>query len=54
MYFIIIIIIINLYWSIVDLQYWLTFCCTTKQISRAHIYIHSFLDSFPKLVIMEY
>ena len=32
-------------WSIVDLQYRLSFCCTAK--CYTYTYIHSFLDSFP-------
>ena len=37
--------LINFYWSIVDLQYYVSFRCTAKGIS--YTYIHSFLDSFP-------
>ena len=42
------------YWSIVNLRCCVIFRCTTKWISCIHIYIHSFLDSFPVYVITEY
>ena len=36
-----------LYWSIVDLQCYLSFRCTEKWFSYTYTYIHSFSDSFP-------
>ena len=41
-----------LYWSIVDLQYCVSFRCTAKLLS--YTYIHSFSDSFPVQVITGY
>ena len=43
--------IFMLYWRIVDLQYCVSFRCTTKSLSYTCIHIHSFSDSFP---IIEY
>ena len=44
----------NVYWSIVDLQRCITFCCTTNWISYTYPNTHSFLDTFPMLFITEY
>ena len=38
---------LNFYWSRVDLQCWVSFCCTAKWISYTYTHVHSFLDSFP-------
>ena len=43
---------LNFYWSIFDLQCCVSFRCRAKWIS--YKYIHSFLDSFPIKVIIEY
>ena len=47
-------ILINFYWSIVDLPCCVSFRCTAKWISYTYRYIHSFLDSIPIMVITEY
>ena len=39
--------IFMLYWRIVDLQYCVSFRCTTKLLSCTYTHIHSFSDSFP-------
>ena len=39
LFFFLIIFLIDLYWSIIVLQYWVSFCCTTKWISRMHTYV---------------
>ena len=36
----------NVYWSIVDLQCCITFCCRAKWISYTYLYIYSFIDNF--------
>ena len=36
-----------LLWSIVDLQYCISFKCTSKRFSCTYTYIYSFSDSFP-------
>ena len=41
-------------WSMVDLQYCVSFRCTAKWIGYTYTYICSFSDSFPILVITEY
>ena len=38
---------IKFYWSIVDLQCWVSFCYTAQWISYTFTYIYSFLDSIP-------
>ena len=46
---------IYLFWSIVDLQYCVNFCCTAKWFSYIYIYIHSFFKySFPLWFIIGY
>ena len=42
------------YWSLVNLQGYDNFCCTTKCFSHTYALIHSFSDSFPKEIIAEY
>ena len=44
----------NSYWSIVDLQCWVSFRYTAKWISYTYTYIYSFLDHFPIQTITEY
>ena len=39
--------IINFYWTIVDLQCCISFCCAAKWISYTYAYISSFLDFLP-------
>ena len=38
---------IHFYWSIIALQYGVSFCCTAKWISYMYIYIPSILDFLP-------
>ena len=45
---------ITVYWSIVDLQLRVSFCCTAEQMSYTYTLIHSFLDSVPIWVTTEY
>jgi hypothetical protein len=41
-------------WSIVDLQYWVSFKCIAKGFSNTYTYVNSSSDSLPKYVITEY
>ena len=43
-----------IYWSIIDLQYCISFRCTAKWPSYSHTYTHSFVDSFPIKVVAEF
>ena len=43
-----------LYWIIVPLQCFISFCCTTKWISYSYTYIPSFLDFHPTQVSTEH
>ena len=45
---------ITVYWSIVDSQHCVSFCCTAEQMSYTYTLIHSFLDSIPIWVTTEY
>ena len=44
----------NFYWSVVGVQYFVSFQCTAKWTSYTYVNIHSFLDSFPMSVITKY
>lgn len=39
---------------VVDLQFCISFCCTSKGMSYTYMYIHSFLDFIPIYIITEY
>ena len=43
-----------IYWSIIDVQYCISFRCTAKWPSYSHTYTHSFADSFPIKVVTEF
>ena len=36
-----------LYWSIIDLQHWVSFRCPAKWFHYTHTHIHAFSGSFP-------
>ena len=52
--YILLLLIIKFCWSIVDLQYWVSFKCIAKGFSNTYTYVNSSSDSLPKYVITEY